>query len=336
MTDKTPPARKQPKPLGPGQIRLAYRLFLGRLPGEEELARMIEKGHTPATMRQMMLRSAEFLAKNPAPAPGAARPGGPLDLAPIDDERLVYLHVPKCGGTTLHALLSAWYGAHAVHPERLNGLYRYTAAEMTRYKVFSGHYDHYATRLVPGRKRLISFLRDPRDRLISLYHFHRAHKPEFAKKQNLVLARWAIELDINAYFANETVREHLAVNNSIVRHFSDVPQTGHRWLGAPDPRMNDVPLMRDQALANLDTFEFIGFMDRYDASVAHLAEILGKPPVEKIKAQQTLDGLMQDNPNMRRIDKQTPSDETLERIEELIVHDREIYAAARKRFALPG
>ncbi|MBN9889819.1 sulfotransferase family 2 domain-containing protein [Salipiger abyssi] len=312
------------------QVTVLYRALLGRQPDPKALE--VHVREDLQTVAHKILNSQEFRQS------GKHQPalsGNGNDIGPVDVERVVYLHIPKCGGTTLHALLAAWYGAGTVHPERLNRLNRYSAAAMTPYRVFSGHYDYYSTCLIPGQRRLVSFLRDPRDRLISLYHFHRAHRPEFVEQQNLVLARWAVRLDIDAYFANETVRAHLAVNNSIARHFSDVPQFGHLWNGAPDPRQDDISLMRDQALKNLARFDFVGFMSDYDASVARLAELLGKPPVAQIEAKQTLEGLMQDNPNMRRIEKQTPSAETLSQMEELVIHDRTVYDAARERFA-PG
>ncbi|SDF37314.1 sulfotransferase family 2 domain-containing protein [Limimaricola pyoseonensis] len=310
----------------PEQIELLYRALLGRRPDPVALQTQANMG--VEQVLRIILGSKEYQRRHGQPARDAGAAMGPAEA-----ERVVYLHIPKCGGTTLHALLSAWYGAGVVHPERFNGLHNLSAASMTRYKVFSGHYDYYSTCLIPGRRRMISFLRDPRERLISLYHFHRAHRPEFVRKNNLGLARWAVELDIDAYFAHPDVRAHAGVDNSIARHFSDVPQVPHAWQGGSDARRPGIVEMRDQALRNLEKFDFIGFMDDYDASVARLARVLGQPPVDRIERKQTLEGLMQNDPGMRRIEKQVPSEDTLARMEELVVHDRTVFEAARARFA---
>jgi hypothetical protein len=252
-------------------------------------------------------------------------------LRPLQD-RVVNLHIPKCGGTTLHHLLTAWWSPEAVHRERFNGLYYYSAANLASKQVFSGHYDFYSIQLVPGRPRLISFLREPKQRLVSLYNFHRAHRPDAARQNRMV--QWAQEQDIDAYFANETVRSHAAIDNTFARYLSDVPQVPHRWIEQTAPLAPPVEVMAEQALANLQRFDFIGFLDRYDASIARLAALLGKPGPGEVPKHQVLDRLMDSNPGMRKIEKQEPSRQTLAEMEDLVRFDQQIYAAARSRFAV--
>lgn len=315
------------------EITTLYKALLGRAPDANALQANAE--HDLVTVAQRIVGSQEFRQRYNATAAASLRPQGLPNLRPLPDERLVYLHIPKCGGTTLHHLMTQWYGAENFHPERYNQLYLYSAADLVGYQVFSGHFDFYATRLIPGRKRMISFLRDPLQRLMSLYHFHRAHRSELIERQNLTLVRWATEMDIDAYFADERVRSHPAVHNSITRHFSNVPQIAHLWKGRPDPRLERLELIYDQASKNLQRFDFIGFMDDYDGSVARLAKRLGKPGVEQIERKQSLDSLMQENPGMRRIEKQTPSAATLAQMEDLITYDRRLYDKARQIFAPP-
>lgn len=251
-------------------------------------------------------------------------------VRPLGEERVVFLHLPKCGGTTLHALLEQWFGVGALHPERLNGLYFATAAQLAAKRVFSGHFDFYATQLVPGPRLLISFMRDPRERLISLYNFHRAHRPDVVKRDNLALASLAQKYDIDAYFRAPEVRAHPAVNNSMARYLSDQPQIPHLApaAGAGIP----IEALCAQAVRNLDAFAFIGFMDDYDGSALRLARRLGKPPVERIERRQVLDELMQTNPGMHLIERQRPGKETLTQMEELVRWDEVVYAAARQKF----
>lgn len=322
-------------------IKLCYRLFLDRLPATDEVERMKAAHDTLDSVRRVFLRSSEFSGRYAAVtgrnAPQAAAPKlgfqeAPPKLQPCNLERTVFLHVPKCGGTTLHHMLSQWFGPMNMHPERNNDIYRYSAANLASSRVFSGHFDFYATTLMPGPKKLISFLRDPAERLVSLYNFHRAHTRKIIERDNLLLPRWANKYDIDAYFAHPDIRAHSAVNNSMVRYFSDIPQV------APSMRSGELPNatldeMLEQALANLEKFAFVGFMDRYDADVDRLADTLGRDRPAELRKHQVLDEMMQSNPNMRKIERQRPSSETRENIEGLIYYDRLFYARARELFS---
>lgn len=253
-------------------------------------------------------------------------------LVPLRTERVVFLHIPKSGGTTLHRILGEWFGVENLHPERHNGLYNYSAADLASKQVFSGHYDYYSTHLIPGPRKKISFLRNPIERLISLYNFHRAHKPEFVKRNNLKLASWANEFLIDEYFANPEIRAHPAINNTMARYFSDEPQILFRWEGKPRGTQSDIDKLSAQALRNIETFDFVGLLEHYEESIVRLSSVLGRQVPSPIAREQVLDVLMDRNPGMRRIDVQRPSDRTLASLEELVAYDRLIYTRAEMLF----
>lgn len=328
-------------------VRLGYRFLLDRDPSATELNKMRETHFDLSGLRSAILMQPEFDTKYQAvkgkketvTVPQAPTiPGEPVvfgampQLQPCTTKRVIFLHIPKCGGTTLHHMLGQWYGTENMHPERFNGLYRYAAAQLASKLVFSGHFDYYSTTLVPGPKQLISFLRDPVDRLVSLYNFHRAHNSAAIKRGNLQLPRWANEHDIDDYFAHSKIRAHPAVDNSITRYFSDIPQ-----IATPmeNPALREVTLdeMLEQALRNLEKFAFVGFMDRYDEDIERLAETLDRPAPSELCRHQVLDDLMETSPDMRKIEKQRPAPETRAGMEELVRYDRLFYARAREIFA---
>lgn len=254
------------------------------------------------------------------------------ELVPLLTERVVFLHIPKSGGTTLHRILGEWFGVENLHPERHNGLYYYSAADLASRLVFSGHYDYYSTNLIPGPSKKISFLRNPIERLISLYNFHRAHKPEFLKRNNLKLPSLANEYLIDEYFARPEIRSHPAINNTMARYFSDEPQILFRWEGGHDGTQSDIEKLLDQALQNIEKFDFIGFMENYEESIVKLSRVLGRQAPSPIAKEQVLDVLMDSNSGMRRIEIQRPNDRTLAGLEELVAYDRLVYAKAEKLF----
>lgn len=247
-------------------------------------------------------------------------------LADLESERLVFLHIPKCGGTTLHDMLVDWYGADQMHPERHNGLYFYAARNLASKTLFSGHYDYYGTQLVPGPKRMITFLRNPRSRLISLYNFHRSHRDDLIERYNLTLARWANMYDINEYFANPQVRAHPAVNNTMARHFSNQPQLGNVTADLP------IQVLRDQSIVNLSRFDFIGLIEKYDTSIKRLATMLGQTPPETIKKARNFTTLIETDPNMKPIEKQVADEKTHQLMHDLVREDEAIYAHAQTLF----
>jgi len=48
----------------------------------------------------------------------------------LEEEKIVFLHLPKTGGTTLHHLLIEGRSDEEVCPERHNGLHSFTAGEL--------------------------------------------------------------------------------------------------------------------------------------------------------------------------------------------------------------
>ena len=327
------------------EIRAGYEVFLNRAPSASEIEQVKKTHPNLASLRKMFMKSAEFarqFAQIAGPGhsvmAGTAVADTPVsfksmpNLQPCTADRVVFLHIPKCGGTTLHNMLQQWFSPENVHPERFNGLYGYTGASLASSLVFSGHYDFYSTTLVPGPKKMISFLRDPLDRLVSLYNFHRAHSPSIIERNNLTLPRWANEHDIDAYFSHPTIRTHPAINNSIVRYFSDIPQVAASQKRA---ELQDLTLddMLEQALRNLESFAFVGFMDQYDADMDRLADTLNRDRPGVLRKHQVLDDLMETNPDMQKIKKQKPTDASRETMEDLVAYDRLFYARARELFA---
>lgn len=107
----------------------------------------------------------------------------------------IFLHVPKCGGTTLKAHLERHFAMDEQLVEFSNWGRRYRkeqgrpefedrpAEERTRAEILAGHQlDYGIHRLVPGLRepRYVTVVRDPAERCVSLYNFRwsRGHAPD--------------------------------------------------------------------------------------------------------------------------------------------------------------
>lgn len=88
--------------------------------------------------------------------------------------RIVFLHIPKTAGQSVHAALESCFPQEAICPARINDqLALMSIAELSRYRVFSGHLDWSLLDAVPGPKYVFTVLREPMDRLLSFYFYLR-------------------------------------------------------------------------------------------------------------------------------------------------------------------
>ncbi|MCX8158636.1 MAG: DUF4214 domain-containing protein [Candidatus Diapherotrites archaeon] len=95
---------------------------------------------------------------------------------------VAFVHIPKTAGQSLHYLFKQKYGEKKVSP-LFNNLSLLPINFAYSYDVIFGHTDYETVKLVVQRKelKLITFFRDPIERLISLYKFWWSHDPEIHK-----------------------------------------------------------------------------------------------------------------------------------------------------------
>lgn len=78
------------------------------------------------------------------------------------------MHIPKTGGHTLRAVLSAVYGDALCPAENWSELAK---VDVSKYRVFIGHFGYEQAHKTFGDADFITFLREPNERLLSLYHY---------------------------------------------------------------------------------------------------------------------------------------------------------------------
>jgi hypothetical protein len=174
---------------------------------------------------------------------------------------IVFLHVPKTGGTTVRHQLKAWFpGASHVQfegPEAWDGM---TDREIREYDLFTGHIGFRFVRRVPGAL-LVTFLRDPFERALSQFYYHKH--------------------DVGT-FGDQAVRfgDYL---RSEIRDFREVLDNGIVWQFAWDQylpfrdraRFADPDSLYRAAIANTADVDFVGFQETLDADLARLGRLLG-------------------------------------------------------------
>ena len=92
----------------------------------------------------------------------------------VDACRIVFLHIPKTAGQTIHAELVRLIGENAVSPIRVHTQADSAAGQFPPgYRLYSGHIDWLALETVPNPKFAFTVLRDPLERIASFYFFLR-------------------------------------------------------------------------------------------------------------------------------------------------------------------
>ena len=160
-------------------------------------------------------------------------------VKPVVDDRCVFLHVPKCGGTSIDNALNSHFAneskAH-LHPDaslkaaqlryhfdspfgpsNIDKLFRFREHVLLYYlsqpqlRFISGHFNFSAIALEAFGEdcTFITVLRNPVERLISLYFFNRYKKSSHFK----------INMDIDDYLSSD---DGQAQGSLYVRFFNDV------------------------------------------------------------------------------------------------------------------
>jgi len=91
-------------------------------------------------------------------------------------DKLVFMHIPKNGGTSLRSMLSSWYEVEHRCPYRegQDYLQHFDEEQLQRYRFFTGHLPLYVVqRFFPESMTKFTVLRDPVERAYSLYAYWR-------------------------------------------------------------------------------------------------------------------------------------------------------------------
>lgn len=97
------------------------------------------------------------------------------------EPKVIFLHIPKTAGQSVHEYLLRNFAPELVCPARVNDqLKEYAASDLNRYQVFSGHFDWSAFDRLEGERFVFTILRDPMERLLSFYFFLREQAGHFA------------------------------------------------------------------------------------------------------------------------------------------------------------
>ena len=310
-------------------VKEAYRHLLGRVPSDSETALMVAHFSAggidqTAELHDSIFRSEEFRCRRVNTY--RWEQFHPLEL---DSPRLVFVHIEKCAGTTLRMMLETQFSPSRICPERFDGLGNWTINELASYDLFAGHFNLSVTRSIPGRVRVITMLREPKARLISLFHFWKSHLPDAGRDGHnlMVMAR---EMDAVSFFSDPFVRSHPSIREAMAAQL--IATNGKQIVESDNILITDAPAALRMAWARIRGMSAFGIAERFDDSRRLLNRTLGLH-MNATEPAQVLADLAAHNPELRKVPK-IPRTRELEAIlDGLVVVDAALYRRAVTLFA---
>jgi glycosyltransferase involved in cell wall biosynthesis len=225
---------------------------------------------------------------------------------PEEGGRLVFLHIPKTAGTSLRSVVTKVYGKYGVvslYPPFSEAELEDARRRLASASALIGHLDFGIHRRLDIDARYVTLLRDPVQRVLSLYgHMERNPQTTYYKQ---IRDGMRVREFLDAF-------GHQA-NNHMVRILSGYGGAGF---------LDDESVLR-QALDNLERhFAFIGFTEEFEKSLQALARCLGWSRVPEI-------------PHLNAAPKRAPhttDEETLEVIRRYNRLDQRLFEWAREKW----
>lgn len=224
--------------------------------------------------------------------------------------RLCFIHSEKTAGTSLHEYLLEIYSAGQVFPGRFDDVDTWPQEQFDAARLYSGHYCLSNCRRMPAETQFITLVRNPAERILSLYYFWRSHSIEVESTKGVRVAQ---EYGLEEFLTHPETQ--WSIRDAQVRRL--VPHEGGT---------------ADDACAALDSFAQVGVKEYYSLSVLLLAARFGWPVPSRAYHRLNQDELRTHPNHQRRVEREPVTPRIAELLDELTQQDAQLYRHAVNRF----
>ena len=188
--------------------------------------------------------------------------------------RVVFIHTPKTGGNSINSYFKEYVGSkksgRTVRYDDFIGMNMNFFVEKAKAADYvMGHMPWSAFELCRDeRTYAFTILRDPYDRLRSLYHFIVNLPPDYPREDAVNEMQ---HLSLHEFLSSRDPRVRTHTDNFLTRQFAGALDV------LPKTQVERFRLA-EVAIRNLSTLDLIGFNDDLDAAFAKVAHVAGLPP----------------------------------------------------------
>jgi Sulfotransferase family len=251
-------------------------------------------------------------------------------------EAVVFMHIQKTGGTSLQRMLRDVWGQN-LFAEHGDTLATHKGVELSAYSIFAGHFNYDSLRHLPRKRQSIfTFVREPKERLLSLYYFLRAHEPTAPNWEEGMIA--ANKYLVDEFFARNEIGDFSTLWNHMTfcvmgRHEWAKWRTAIKDLDAERVSEFVSQTARPAIRQRLSEFAFVGLQRDFVNSVNMLCRILNWPPFEKIRDEHGLEQLTRKNPHFKRdVPKQAYTQKLDKLLDRYVQLDAVLYEEAERLY----
>jgi hypothetical protein len=199
---------------------------------------------------------------------------------------VVFLHIPKTAGTSVTELMRHWYQdkrfcGHIFDAE----LKKTPPDQLAKFEVFAGHFNYNTIVNNIPKAKIFTFLREPRQRSLSLYNYWAAHSWEWIDSQggrHAPHVRFAKTHSFLEVLQTDEPSVRNNFDNLYVRTF--VPREFYDKMGklvvTPQEAL-------ERAIKRAKNLIYIGFVDELGKSIEQLAQALGQTVPSEIPRRNT-------------------------------------------------
>jgi hypothetical protein len=176
--------------------------------------------------------------------------------------KIIFVHIPKTAGTSLTEYLCGFYEQEKVYDGVTMLDYQNAESEhLVRFDLLKGHifYHYIEQNSILSDYHLITVLRHPVERVISLYRFWRSHTQEFAQDETIHPAiRGRVLLAKSQCLYDFVHSDEIMVRNSICN--SQARQLSSRVI-FEDFHQQPIDVIYKDVSENLNQFSVVGLTD---------------------------------------------------------------------------
>ncbi|HEX3430729.1 MAG TPA: sulfotransferase family 2 domain-containing protein [Rhizomicrobium sp.] len=255
-------------------------------------------------------------------------------VSSVNHPAIVFLHIPKTAGQSVHHFLMQLVGKSAVAPARVNPqLYDLSVPELRRYALVSGHFDWALVDCVGEPKFVFTVLRQPTERILSFYFFMRSEAQKLSEAE-LALPenagkRAVLRLSCDDYFNGGAPHIRTFLDNHYDNFY--MYYFAGRSYDARQRLINrPVEKVMQMALDNMATLDGVYTIDRLDRLENDIRQALenkdNRVSLSKLHVNR---GAGNGADRMAELKALGATEATFERLRSMVVHDEQIW----QRFA---